>query len=245
MVNGINGLGSSAFNKINNWNTTSTNFFHPPVADPSKIQVFGNGYKNAAKEGFRKVGYKLNAGTYNLANKAGNGLMNIMTKPGSQIGGFLSKVPGLGKVAEGLSKLGKAGGSKLPGLGTIFAIGTGIVGIFKAGGKALQGDWKGAGHQLLKSAGSVGGILAGAALCMTGVGIPAGIALAVGAGFAGDWLGKKAADTVFGPVDQNGNSKGYVQQQYVQQNNNDFYSQYGSNDQFDAQIRSILANNVY
>ena len=240
---------------IRNWNVKSTRFFHPKAASAGNAAASAS--KFSPKGAFQKAGMKLNGWTYSAANKTGLKLMDVMTKPGSKLGGYLCKVPGLGKVAEGLSKLGTKAGSKIPGIGTIIALGTGLWGVVKAGGKALQGDWKGAGHQLVKSAGSVAGIIAGAALCMTGVGIPAGIALAVGAGYLGDKVGEKSADALFGKVDENGYSQSFVQKYAAQQQNaynqDSFGYTYGanagstnaalgSNEQFEQYISNIMSN---
>lgn len=138
-----------------------------------------------------------------FSNKVGQytvkGANAVGTKMAANIakGGLLSKVPFLGKVANGLKGL-----SKVPGLGVLVTAGTALWGIGKAAGKALKGDFKGAGHTLLKTAGSTLGVAAGVALMCTGVGFIPGLLLSVGAGFAGDWLGKKVADTVFPGADQ-------------------------------------------
>jgi hypothetical protein len=194
-----------------------------------------------------KIGTKFNSGVANAAQKVGGKMVANINK-----GGFLSKiatkVPFVSKIANGLSK---TTASKIPGLGTLFAIGTGVVGLFKAGGKLLKGDIKGAGHQVLKSAGSVAGIGAGLALMATGVGFLPGLALAIGAGFAGDWAGKKAGDMVFGKMDENGHSpewnakQGMTQSPYGQNFDYTVGGVAGMNDQqFDAYVASILKGSV-
>ncbi len=51
------------------------------------------------------------------------------------------------------------------------------------------------------------GIMAGlACFAIPGLGLLAGLGLAMGTGFLGDWLGKEAGDLVFGPMDKNGHS---------------------------------------
>lgn len=106
-------------------------------------------------------------------------------------GGLISKIPGLSGFGQKL-----AGVSKLPGLGLLFAAGTALWGVGNAAYQAITGDTSKAAHTLIKTAGSTGGVLAGLALMATGVGFLPGLALALGAGFAGDWIGKKAADTL-------------------------------------------------
>lgn len=237
-ISGINfgNLGSNISTKVAGWDKAATTFFH----SPSTLQgsLFSQGPKVAAKESFRTIGSKLNGVTYNVANKAGDKLVGALAKNPS---GWLSKVPGISTVANGLSKLGKTGGSKIPGLGTIVAVGTGLWGVVKAAGKALKGDFKGAGHQLVKSAGSVAGIAAGIALMATGVGFLPGLALAVGAGFAGDWVGNKAADMAFGQVDpETGHSISYLQKQGAAQQ-----SSYNSSNPFDPALGSDAEFNKY
>jgi hypothetical protein len=258
-VQGLSSNLSSKFgnigNKVVNADATLGKFFHPSVANPSAMKVLGNGsIKANSKVGLQKAGAMFNGGVYNLANKAGLKVMDAVTKPNpSFFGKLLSKVPGIGKVADGLTKLGTKGGGKIPGLGTLFAVGTAAVGLFKAGGKLLKGDFKAAGHQVLKSAGSVAGIGAGLALMATGVGFLPGLALAIGAGFAGDWAGKKAGNMIFGKMDQNGHSPswnashGVAQQGQTGQNLD--YTVGGvagmSNEQFDAYVTSILQGTRY
>ncbi|MFZ5391214.1 MAG: hypothetical protein ACOZAJ_03000 [Patescibacteria group bacterium] len=193
MVNGLSGIGA----KISYYDRFLQKVFDKT---PAVRTAANTTLKTRAFDVFQKSGHKLNAVTYNVANKAGWKLLDVITKPNSGfIGNLVSKIPGIGKLAEGLTKVGKAG-SKIPGLGTLIAVGTGLWGIGKAACRALKGDFKGAGHQLLKSAGSVAGMMAGLALMATGVGFLPGLALAVGTGIAGDWIGKKAADTLFPSV---------------------------------------------
>lgn len=194
---------SSITGTVDKWDGALQGFFSTPAAASTLGAEATIAQKSlqAGKSLAQNAGFQLNSVTYNIANKIGDKMLSAASSatPGF-FGNLISNTPILNKLATGLSNLGKTGGSKIPGLGTLFALGTAAYGIVKAGGRLLQGDWKGAGHQLLKTGGSVVGLLAGGALMATGIGFLPGLALAIGAGFAADWAGKKVADTVFSSV---------------------------------------------
>lgn len=152
----------------------------------------------------QKLGIGLNNATYKVANNVGQKLLNKAAagSPGF-IGNLVTKSPLLTKIATGLSELGTSAGAKIPGLSVLMTLGVGLWGVGVAASRAIQGDWAGAGHQLIKSAGSVAGFAAGAALCaIPGIGFVAGLALACGLGISLDYIGQKLADTVFPEVAQ-------------------------------------------
>lgn len=163
----------------------------------------------------QKLGIGLNNATYKVANNVGKKLLDKAAagSPGI-IGSLMAKSPLFEKVASGLSKLGTTAGGKIPGISVLMTLGVGLWGVGVAASRAIQGDWSGAGHQLIKSAGSVAGFAAGAALCaIPGIGFVAGLALACGLGFTLDYAGQKIADAVFPSVAQRENQEAQNNQQ--------------------------------
>lgn len=236
-VDGIKGIGSELWN---GYTYTGANGVSKSVMDLPGLKQLGNlssksdtfikvatgAEKAAPNAGF--IMRNASKGPLSWFGKAGDfaskkiltGANSVGTKMAANIakGGLLSKVPFLGKVANGLKGL-----SKVPGLGVLITAGTALWGIGKAACKAFKGDFRGAGRDLLKTAGSTLGVAAGVALMATGVGFIPGLLLSVGAGFAGDWLGKKAADIVL--PEQQAAAQGGI-----------------SADPFDAKIDSLLTS---
>lgn len=186
---------------LTRWDNALGEFFHNPkpltkVANaslPQKALYTG-------KSAFKDFGFRLNQYTYNAANALGKKMMTA-ANAGSKAGFFgklISKSKFLTNLGNGLKGLGPK--TKIPGIATLFAVGTGIIGAIKAGKKALTGDFKGAGHELLKTGGSVAGLMASMAVFVPGVNIIAALGLAIGIGMASDWASKKVADTIFPSV---------------------------------------------
>lgn len=186
--------GIGIVNGFNTWDKNLETFFHPA----KDIAIKNAGSKSAMiKNSARKAGGVTNDLIYKASNNLGNKLLTTLQNTEAGWGKYLSKVPGLDKMANGLSKLGTSTGSKIPGLGTLFILGQAACSVFKAGKELLSGKPAHAGHTLLQSAGSLAGVAAGTALMMTGVGFIPGLALALGTGIAGDWFGKKVANFFF------------------------------------------------
>jgi hypothetical protein len=196
-----------------------TSWMHKPATSGSLKNASGLSKVTA------KAGFKLNTATYKASNTAGKWLLGKMGNQSSTLGKVLSKVPGLNKLASGLTKVGSKG-AKIPGIGTLFAVGTGVIGLFKAGGKLLKGDWKAAGHEIMSTGGSIAGLMAGlACMAIPGIGWIAGLGLAIGTGFAGDWIGKKAGNAIFGKMDKNGHSESWNKKHNMTPQLNDFTAQ--------------------
>lgn len=191
------------------WDRSLMEFFHKTKPLKAPTGSWGSKALYNSKSFAQNQGQTLNNVTYKAANAVGKRMMSSADKAAKALasggkagffGKMITKSKFLTNLGNGLKTLGTKAGTKMPGLATLFGVGTAAIGIVKAGGKLLRGDWKGAGHELLKTSGSVAGVMASMAVFVPGVNIFAALALAMGIGFAGDFAGKKLADTVFPSV---------------------------------------------
>lgn len=191
------------------WDRSLMEFFHKakPLTPPTN--ALGSKALYNSKSFIQNSGQTLNNATYSVVNALGKRMIASADKAGAAIaaggkagffGQMIHKSKLLTNLGNGLKAMGTTAGPKMPGLGTIFGIGTAAVGLFKAGKKLLTGDLKGAAHEVIKTAGSTAGIMLSMAVFVPGVNIFAALALAMGVGFAGDFIGKKVADTLLPSV---------------------------------------------
>ncbi|MEW5820117.1 MAG: hypothetical protein AB1782_07980 [Cyanobacteriota bacterium] len=195
---------------LTRWDNSLENFFSKanPVTKPANKTLL-NRASYYGKSTSQNAGFRLNKYTYKAANAIGKKMMSASgaaeaaikagSKPGLW-GKLVLKSKMLTNLGNGLSKLGTKAGGKIPGMATLFGLITGGIGVFKAAKCALKGNWKEAGYELIKTTGSVAGVMASMVVFVPGVNIFAALAMAMGLGFAGDWTGKKLADIVFPSV---------------------------------------------
>ncbi len=200
MVTSVGAAGAPKEFFLNRWDKNMAKFFHTPAKVPANPNLL-NGTLYRGKNLAQKSGQWLNNLTYKVANPLGKKMLAASTaKTPGFIGKLIAKSTTLKALGTGLKELGTKSTTRMPGISTLFGVGTAAFGLYRAAKYCLKGQFKEAGHEVLKTAGSTAGVMASMAMFVPGVNIFAGLALCFGIGYAGDYLGKKVADTIFPSV---------------------------------------------
>lgn len=193
------------------WDKSLSRFFATPptpLANKATANLLQKG-AYSSKNLAHTAGSSINNITYKAAQAVGTKMVTaraaaeaakLAGTKASLFGKLLVKSKALTTLSEGLSKMGTKTGMKMSGVGTLFGIGFALNGIYKVGKNLVKGEFKAAGHELIKSTGAVAGCMAGMAMFVPGMGFFAGLALAMGADTAISWTTEKFADMLFPSV---------------------------------------------
>ena len=185
---------------LNRWDKNMAKFFHTPIEKPVAANLLSKS-SYQSKNILQKSGQWLNNLTYKVANPLGKRMVAAYrSKTPGMIGKLIGKSETLKSLSKGLAKLGTKPATRMPGISTLFGLITAGTGLYNAAKYCLKGQFKEAGHEVLKTAGSTAGVMASMAVFVPGVNIIASLAICLGIGYAGDYIGKKIADTVFPSV---------------------------------------------